>query len=237
MREWQADLLRAFDDDAMDETALLGRITWVARTLGFEHCAYGIRVPWPVTKPRMVLLNDYPLAWQQRYEEAGYLACDPPVQHCGRSRSPVVWSDAVFAAAPQLWAEARSQGLRVGLAQSSVDWHGVAGMLSVARGHDALSPAELESVRPAFHWLVQISHLALSRRLVPQVAGPPSQALTGRELEALRWTADGKTAGDIGEILNVSEHTVVFHLGNAIRKLNAANKTAAVVKAALLGLL
>jgi DNA-binding CsgD family transcriptional regulator len=237
MKEWQADLLCAFDDDAPDDQALFDRIAGIARDLGFDRCAYGIRVPWPVTRPRLFMLNNYPEGWQRRYEEAGYLLTDPTVQHCQQSRAPLTWTDAVFSGTPQLWAEARDHGLSVGLAQSSADWRGVAGMLTLARGHDPLKAPELGAMRPAFSWLVQMAHLAFSRRLVPQLAGRPSSPLTPREVEVLRWTADGKTAGDIGDILNVSEHTVVFHLGNAIRKLESANKTAAVVKAALLGLL
>ena len=61
--------------------------------------------------------------------------------------------------------------------------------------------------------------------------------LVEREITALRWTAEGKTSADIAEILRISERTVNFHLNNASAKLGACNKTAAAVKAALLGLI
>jgi DNA-binding CsgD family transcriptional regulator len=237
MRDWQAELLHALGDDALDEQQLFGFVQHAARAMGFEQCAYGIRVPLPVTRPRLHMLSSYPQAWQQRYQEAGYLAADPTVRHGMSSSAPLVWSDKVFAQAPQLWDEAQGHGLQVGMAQSSRDWHGVAGMLTLARGHEPLRRAELERLGPAFAWLVQTAHVAFSRRLVPQLAGGPTSALTPREAEVLRWTADGKTAGEISDILNLSEHTVAFHLGNAVRKLDSANKTAAAVKAALLGLL
>jgi LuxR family transcriptional regulator len=143
----------------------------------------------------------------------------------------------VFAEAPQLWAEARSHGLRVGWAQSSLDGHGVGGLLTLARSHDEILPAELDANEIKMRWLVNMAHTALSRRLSPQLMGRPSSPLTPREVEVLQWTADGKTAGEISDILNVSEHTVTFHMGNALRKLGSSNKTAAVVKAAVLGLL
>ncbi len=57
--------------------------------------------------------------------------------------------------------------------------------------------------------------------------------ITLREGECLSWAAIGKTASEIAEILNISEHTVNFHTKNAIKRLNAANKTHAVVKAIL----
>ena len=61
--------------------------------------------------------------------------------------------------------------------------------------------------------------------------------LTERELTVLRWTGDGKTAKQISDILGVSVSTVNFHIRNAVAKLGAANKLAATVKAAMLGLL
>lgn len=60
--------------------------------------------------------------------------------------------------------------------------------------------------------------------------------LTAREIEILKWTAEGKTAGDIAIILSMKERTVHFHVANAVLKMGACNKTAAVVQAALSGM-
>jgi len=51
------------------------------------------------------------------------------------------------------------------------------------------------------------------------------------------WTAEGKTAAEIGVILGIAESTCIFHLTNATRKLGAVNKTHAAAKAAVLGLI
>lgn len=61
--------------------------------------------------------------------------------------------------------------------------------------------------------------------------------LTNREMEVLRWTALGKTSDEIARILGISINTVNFHLKNAISKLRTVNKTAAVYRATILGLL
>ena len=55
--------------------------------------------------------------------------------------------------------------------------------------------------------------------------------LTAREREVLRWTAAGKTADATAEILAISVRTVEYHLLNAARKLNTANRTHTVVEA------
>ena len=61
--------------------------------------------------------------------------------------------------------------------------------------------------------------------------------LTKREVEILRWTADGKSAEEIAQILHLSVNTINYHIKKSIAKLDAPNKTAAAVKAAVLGLL
>ncbi|WP_095096821.1 LuxR C-terminal-related transcriptional regulator [Pseudomonas sp. Irchel 3A5] len=60
--------------------------------------------------------------------------------------------------------------------------------------------------------------------------------LTAREIEILKWTAEGKTAADIAIILCMKERTVHFHVANAVQKMGACNKTSAVVQAALSGM-
>lgn len=59
----------------------------------------------------------------------------------------------------------------------------------------------------------------------------PNQKLTQGEYECLKWTASGKTSGEIGQILKLSQHTVNHYLGRVIVKLDAVNRTQAVAKA------
>jgi LuxR family quorum-sensing system transcriptional regulator SolR len=61
--------------------------------------------------------------------------------------------------------------------------------------------------------------------------------LTKREVEILRWTAAGKSADEIAHVLHLSVNTINYHIKKSIAKLDVPNKTAAAVKAAVLGLL
>ncbi len=61
--------------------------------------------------------------------------------------------------------------------------------------------------------------------------------LTKREVEILRWTAQGKSSEEIANLLHLSVNTINYHIKKSIAKLDAPNKTAAAVKAAVLGLL
>jgi DNA-binding CsgD family transcriptional regulator len=236
MNNWQEDLV-IVTEGAQCEKEIFARIELAALALGFEHCAYGFKAPLPLNNPKIALLNNYPNAWRERYSRAGYIQIDPTVLHGRRSQSPLIWSDSVFAAARPLWEEAQSFGLRVGWAQSSLDSLGVGGMLTLSRSCDPLTSKELEQNEQKMRWLVHVAHMALARVFKAKLPEKSIHSLSGRELEVLRWTADGKSAQDIADILTLSINTVNFHVKNAVAKLSAANKTAAVVRAAILGYL
>lgn len=219
---------------ARDADGLLAVLAAAARELGFDYCAYGMRLPLPLSNPATFMMNNYPEAWQARYAAAGYLALDPTVAHGAASLNPLLWSEPLFASARPLWEEARSHQLRIGWAQSSRAPDGSVGMLTLARSHEALCGAELARSERDMIWLAHAAHEAMVRLHGQRRAQAP---LSAREAEVLRWMADGKTSSEAAAILGLSERTVNFHVANALCKLGAANKTAAVVKAALLGLL
>ena len=86
-------------------------------------------------------------------------------------------------------------------------------------------------------WLTQIAHLAMTRVLIKKLVPEANVRLSCQETTVIRWTAEGKTTAEISVIMGLSVRTVTFHIGNVVKKLNASNKTAASVRAAVLGLL
>ena len=62
-------------------------------------------------------------------------------------------------------------------------------------------------------------------------------SLTDREIEALTWSARGKTSAEIAMIVGLTKATVDAHLDYARAKLGAATRTEAVVKAVKAGLI
>ena len=61
--------------------------------------------------------------------------------------------------------------------------------------------------------------------------------LSDRQLECLAWVQEGKSAGDIGEILGISGRTVESHLARVCEILGVRTRVQAVVRARDLGLL
>ena len=94
-----------------------------------------------------------------------------------------------------------------------------------------------------------LTRLRLVARPEPAAAEPSQEApceppqdaraspLTPRETELLRLTAKGLTFDSIGELLEISPHTVVSHVKKIYRKLAVHSRSEAVYEASQLGLL
>jgi DNA-binding CsgD family transcriptional regulator len=61
--------------------------------------------------------------------------------------------------------------------------------------------------------------------------------LSAREKDCLYWSAQGKTANEIADILGLKTETIRKYIKNAMKRLNARSKTQAVVKAMEFGVL
>lgn len=104
-------------------------------------------------------------------------------------------------------------------------------------------PAELKDGRPVFAVYSQDMDGGSVQDLLHRYTGPGPHpecnvpALTRRELDCVRWAAEGKTEWETAGILGVAPATVASHLGSARRKLNANNKVHLVTKALRLGVI
>jgi DNA-binding CsgD family transcriptional regulator len=74
-----------------------------------------------------------------------------------------------------------------------------------------------------------------NRRL--RIEGDPERELSGREVQVLERVALGHANREIGDGLSISEGTVKNHLKNIARKLDARDRTHAVVLAMASGLI
>ncbi|AEH86504.1 helix-turn-helix transcriptional regulator [Mesorhizobium opportunistum] len=80
------------------------------------------------------------------------------------------------------------------------------------------------------------SLFAAVARILPSDAGR-TRAISKRELECLKLTANGNTSEEIARLLKLSVHTANQYLTQSTQKLNAVNRNQAVAKALRLGLI
>ena len=110
------------------------------------------------------------------------------------------------------------------------DNHGLRHAVSFMGNRDPLSVEELSTLSLFATMLVeQISRISVADHAAKSV-------LNDREVEILRWTAEGKTSPEIARITGLSEHTVNHYATIATKKLGCSNRTQAVVYAIRLGL-
>lgn len=211
-----------------------------AREMGFEHFVYALTINAPSLKQQHYLLNGFPQEWYELYIARGYFKVDPVVRHAQSTTLPAIWTEDRFhdGKSAEFWEEARTFGLSCGLSFAVHEQPGVTGIFSLARD----KPLELQAVDMAAligraQMFASMLHHAVCRIDLPKLLPAQNLSLTPRERECLRWSADGKTAWEIGQILNIAERTVVFHVNNVIQKMSAANKTQAIVRAVALNLL
>ena len=108
-------------------------------------------------------------------------------------------------------------GVRALLPRDASEMEILAALEAAAAGLAALDPRELES-------------LLAAGLPMPAAAPATDQAaiLTVREREVLRMMAEGAANKTIAWKLNISEHTVKFHVASILGKLNASTRTEAV---------
>lgn len=185
-------------------------------------------------------LHRYPPAWQERYHAESYYKDDPVIRAGLRSVLPVRWAELERAStgrARQIFTEARAFGLKAGV---SVAVHGDArafSMLSLTFPEDGdVIERYIDTHIHEVHLLVLHLHAAVRRIAVAAEPLSHAVALTPREQEVLRWMANGKTYGQIGGILGITERTVREHLDRAANKLGVDSKIQLVTEAVARGL-
>jgi DNA-binding CsgD family transcriptional regulator len=179
------------------------------------------------------IFSTYPASWVIRYQEVNFAQSDPIVAAALSGNLPILWRKLPpVESRHKVFDEARQHGLSNGI---SIPIHGAGGekaVLSVS-SHEAPEKkikhesAVLGQICLAALYLHEAVHtLNISLSITKKVS-----PLSPREKECLLWASNGKTAWEIGQILQISEHTVTFHINNAKRKLGATNRHQAIASA------
>jgi len=145
------------------------------------------------------------------------------------SADPVVRQRAVLSHG-ESWAEISNSLFHVFFRRSSASER----LLFVTQSMPGADPLNAEQLFFC-HGLTQVILDQIALR--PDGHAGAASRITVREKECLRWCAEGKTSEEIGIILTLSTHTVNHYLISATKKLNAVNRTHAIIVAIRQGIL
>jgi LuxR family transcriptional regulator, quorum-sensing system regulator BjaR1 len=223
-------------EQAKNAEAVCASVLRAVSQFGVQHILAGI-IPLPRSSRAQqegnVMLHDWPQEWSDRYFSRGYLFVDPAIRRVVSDIRPFRWSelDPLYRddpAATQVMMEAGDFRLKDGFTVPMITLEG-----SVAGFSMAGEQLDLSSEHRGM--LQLLATYALGRTLLLEEA--PTQPLTPREHDVLRWAAEGKTDWEIGMILNISSHTADKMLRLVRGKLGASTRAHAVAKAIRLGII
>lgn len=218
----------------------------IARSFGFESFAYAITTASrPDRDSRSYVWTSLPDAWVHAYEENAYVEVDPRVGAAFDRASPFLWDAATIpgpARVRRFLAHAAEYGIRSGVV---VAFNGLEHCRAGFALNSSVSPVSPERGAEITRHLgtLMVIGTRVQDLFMSQVINrglPPIQqgkTLSRRERQCLEMAARGLSSADIGIKLGISERGVNFHLGHALRKLSALNRSEAIARAITLGLI
>lgn len=179
----------------------------------------------------MVALSDQSMDWVMNYVNKNHQHNDPVVRASISQTLPLVWGPDFMAGyrstgEEEMMADAYEWGLRHGITVVVRSSTGTLGLLSLTALEAVPDPDG--SLTQLFHLIAIHLHEHAQAKLGAEEIQPV--ILARRELDVLMWSAEGKTAGEIADILDISTRTVNAYIASAMEKLGVYSKTHAVAR-------
>lgn len=225
--------------EARSADDLLAEAVRFARQLEFETVSTTLVIDHFLGEPEFIAVDNTPEGFRLEFESLQDARRDPVMQHCKHNSVPIVWDRETYVGAGQgtMWESQARYGYRTGIALALHMPEGRHFFVGVDRDQPLPRSDALTRMVADLQLFAVYAQEAAQRVLLPAVPATDVPPLTPREIETLRWTMEGKTAWEVGNILGITERTAVLHANNATHKLGTANKHQAVLKALRLGLI
>ena len=217
---------------AQSEVELMGAAIRLANANGYKYFSI-MKLPgrFGDELAAISLMANWPRQLIADYDRHKLLENSPLISHLNSSSAPLVFDikdmnkGRADGKTPEVINLFLNYGFRVGLCFSAHLPDGTVGAVTfVGESH---SPSRMQ--------IVELNYLSslLFSKAVEICSGPPifQEVITQMEQDCLQWTSQGKSVDDVSKLSGVSRYTVDLILQSAAKKLNAANKVHAVVKA------
>lgn len=227
---------------ATTQAELFAMLTKAVARFGYDRAFYNFLTDCPSINKKAGegILTTYPEEFMKLYIENNYASIDPVIRYALYHSDAFSWKE-MYEKTPidkplrKMMGESDDAKLFDGAAitVSSPNFE-VAGVgLATSQGlinPDRNTISMLRAIVNQFH----LCFCNLERNNHPHNR---EISITEREREILLWSAEGKTVAEMSIILSISEPTIKFHLQNIYRKLDATDRTQAVVKSIKLRLI
>jgi len=202
----------------------------VARAYGFRHITLLLApAPESVLLKALVIETTLPSAYFNQFDRARIMRFPMLAMGMSESALPRSWC-LLDSSSAEIFPNELSKllhhfGIPTGVAVPAYTRDGERILFWLAGDRPLLAQTELNELTIAILHLLDAYHRTQHSKL------PEHTPLSAREREVVRWTAQGKTSIEIGQILSLSDHTVNAYMTSAIKKLDCVNRTQLVAKA------
>ena len=225
---------------SQDRDEFLDEVVGFTKRLGFETVSATVVIDHLLGEAEFITVDNTPQAYRDAFQNQQSWRLDPVMQHCKRQSMPIIWGQKTYVSRGlgDKWEEQARYGYGNGIALALHMPEGRHFFLGVDRDQPVpMHAGELTRVVADLQLFAVHAQDAALRIFVPGGSESGVPSLTPRELETLRWTMEGKTAREVGDVLGITERTAALHVNNATHKLGCVNKHQAVLKALRLGLI
>jgi DNA-binding CsgD family transcriptional regulator len=184
--------------------------------------------------------NTYSKEWALRYQTENYVAVDPIMRLGLHSIMPIDWSELGHLTKAQLEFFETSQEYKIGRKGLSIPLRGLHNETAVFTITADLSDKEWQNFKREKLKLIRLTADLVHQSILAENIVDSDLLrgeLTDREIQCLRWCAEGKTYQDISDLMKISIRTVRFFLESARAKLSCLNATHTVATALHKGLI
>ena len=229
-------------DEAIDESIIKQVCDQFAEQVELEYYLFAVCSVTSLSAPQIHSFSNYPEDWFKSYFEESMQKHDPVVKYCFEHTTPIRWDqliemdEYVDANGAQIMQRAAEVGLVNGFSIPVKAHTGEVAIFSLATEHQENVQSRMLEALP-YSQLFSAKLFEAHTRLSHKEDESKGFNLTSREIECLFWACEGKTTWEISKIVDVSERTIIFHLGSATKKLGAVNRQHAVAKAIMCGLI
>ncbi len=203
---------------------------WVA--VGFERVSFYLLQRGHPEATVAVFRRGLPGDVARHYEDKGYGRNDPAARYALSTGKPLVVDRLAKLTSftpdeREVFDALQALGAKNVLLVPLFGPNAISGLLAVASSDN---PGILDTIdHDEVQAIAQIMHLQMIS-LLPQSQLALAKPLSDRELETLRWVAQGKSNAVIAQILQLSTGTVDTYLRRIFDKLGVADRTAAAVR-------
>lgn len=187
----------------------------------------------PGVDPETFVLSSYHPDFVRQYQSRHCYRLDPAANHIRQHQLPTPWGLHNFTGtqAEAMYRTASKYGVCSGATfPVTPPMVTVAGFgYATSKPYDQALPAILNSM-PHGQLLAVHVHQAITR-LLNLFESPEAHTITPREKACLSLAAQGLRDSEIADMLAISSRTVLFHLSNARRKLQADNRAQMIARA------